>query len=750
MARGNNDNNDSDFPSMKDSQTAGFDSIGAKNLDNALKHDLGKNSKPAHKKHGKHGNKQQELFDKNGMPNLSALAQDNQNLGNLADNMRDLDKGAGKAEDQANRMSNLANGLGKNGNLEKQLANQGRNLADAANKGPNRNKDSQSDKDKPLKGAPDADITSSTGFPSNHQDQQSNGRQGGFLGGGNNGMLNNFRPSLSSASPKGNKGNSKKQKGSHGGLSSPEQNVNKLQNGLLNRTDDLPKGIKAPSKVKKPLLKRLFDGASRHMKKIGYLAKRSFGGGFSNSGVGKAVSHVHSSLVSSLMRSTFLKGKKKSAKNVATGIMAFMIIGGGYGIGSMFVDEQKDTPDGGNIMCIFHNTGGHSYEDTGKGTNGDWTKKGTTAYKTAKGIFSAWVHQGCSGAAAAGIVGYITGEGNFKYPDQAELPFTGDKSGEISKGSVPANDHGGGGGPYQITPYTGFAPLRSKKWLDVPAQTRYFIKHKIPNWNPAYDKSGKAPTFKAFAKLTSPVDACKAWDAAEIGKPYNMQSRVDNAREAYKLFNGAEYKANLSLLGGNTSDAADSNAGKAEKSNDDKCGTGSTSSDEDNDSNMLRVAKKMIGFFTYDQVRPIPQYAGTDGHLNKFSDIDKHGRTDCSGFVWIVMKVTGHKVPPSGWTTGFMEDDARHHHKYLKAISAKDAKPGDIFIANTSGSGDGGHTAIIAGKVHGNTAKEVGHSNTAIIQEGGGSKAGVNRSTINNSFGGLSNGSCTIARPVGK
>ena len=244
----------------------------------------------------------------------------------------------------------------------------------------------------------------------------------------------------------------------------------------------------------------------------------------------------------------FVKAHKKLI--IFVGLIFFFIIILIALIGGALYEEEQSSSD------CSSDPGGEAVS----GTAGDWTKKGTLAYNTAQALFKSWVDEGCSGAAAAGVVGYITGEGGtFSIPDRAEGHLgTDEKSNGIAYGVVPipsGNYKVGGGGIYQITPYTQYAGLSDKKWLNVAGQTAFFKKTKIPGWNPNYDLSGKARTFEAFRKLTSVEDATKAWDAAEIGVPNHMDQRIANAKKAYQMFDGAKYKAKNSTLGGATSTA---------------------------------------------------------------------------------------------------------------------------------------------------------------------------------------------------
>lgn len=323
----------------------------------------------------------------------------------------------------------------------------------------------------------------------------------------------------------------------------------------------------------KTLLDRVKDGG----KFVGRKFKDGLKSAFSHatSGVMSAVHHLTGASIA----------KATAAKIVASGMLVPALAGGGLIGVAINQDNNYQVLDAGNI-CGVANDNGMGFADsdsTGGGANGDWTKPGTTAYKTAKAIFMSWVHAGCSGAAAAGIVGYITGEGGtFNIPDRAE-GHNGDdeKTNGIAYGVTPTPVGGGysvgGGGVYQLTPYTGFAPVGDKKWLSVEEQTKYFKKVKLPGWNKTYDYSGKAPTFKAFAHLTDPEDACKAWDAAEIGVVSNMAGRIANAKKAYKMFDGSKYQANDSLLGKMAGGIADANSSIAETINNLLCKGGAGS-----------------------------------------------------------------------------------------------------------------------------------------------------------------------------
>lgn len=155
-----------------------------------------------------------------------------------------------------------------------------------------------------------------------------------------------------------------------------------------------------------------------------------------------------------------------------------------------------------------------------------------------------------------------------------------------------------------------------------------------------------------------------------------------------------------------------------------------------NNSDIVSVAKSLLGYFTYDQVHG-------EHFIGSVANPDRNGRTDCSGYVWLVLAMCGYRVPGNMlWYTGSMRDDARGAHNWLREIGENEARAGDIVIYNVGGgAGNAGHTAILLENYRGN--------DTQIIQMGGDSRySGVNASTIGYSFGSLLGGDRCIARAV--
>lgn len=358
---------------------------------------------------------------------------------------------------------------------------------------------------------------------------------------------------------------------------------------------------------------------------------------------------------------------------------------------------------GGNDNCVDYGS------DSGKkitGAGGAWTTKGTKAYKTAKAIFDFWVKRGMSGAQAAGIVGNIAGA-------------------EDSSLGLQTSDGGSGRGLYQFTPYTKYLSVSDKSW-SVESQSKAVLKL-------------EPQTVKSYLSVTkgkSPSFAASKWEwmyeRPDAGAGKDTEGKRQAAAEkAYKIFGGAKIKGKNSLLGGAAKGASDAAA------------DGSDSCDDDGDGgavhgDIAKTAAKYIGWFHYEQSHG-EQYIGSVKHPNK------NGVTDCSGFVWFVLAKAGYKVPANmGWYTKSMADDAKGPHHWLRQISAKNTRAGDIIIANQgSGSGDDGHTAILLEKYHG--------PSTRIIQEGGtGGNGGVNKGRVGPSFSYLMKGDITFARAIKK
>lgn len=153
----------------------------------------------------------------------------------------------------------------------------------------------------------------------------------------------------------------------------------------------------------------------------------------------------------------------------------------------------------------------------------------------------------------------------------------------------------------------------------------------------------------------------------------------------------------------NASDIADAseNATKTtDEPSDDACEVENNTADS---SNIAENAESMVGYFVGHYMQSHNPSLVSDEDEGKewsVSDINKEGYTDCSGFVWTVLKVSGYKVPPGmAWNTLTMADDAKGQKQYLKEIDKSNAKVGTIVTAG--GTGNAGHTVILAEDWHG-------------------------------------------------
>ena len=180
---------------------------------------------------------------------------------------------------------------------------------------------------------------------------------------------------------------------------------------------------------------------------------------------------------------------------------------------------------------------------SGAAADADWTTPGTTAYKNAKLVYDAFVATGMSGPAAANAVGWVNSEGSFDIVGRAEGHYSGDiKKDSIKYGAVPIPSGPGyavgGGGIYQYTPYTDYAPLGDDKWEDAHAITEFAIKQLAGgDWNPDHDLTGKKMSFKEYAQTTS-ADDVLAWNAYERGNPAYIKNerKIADAKKAIEAF----------------------------------------------------------------------------------------------------------------------------------------------------------------------------------------------------------------------
>lgn len=367
----------------------------------------------------------------------------------------------------------------------------------------------------------------------------------------------------------------------------------------------------------------------------------------------------------------------------------------------------------------------------------DWTKKGTKQYETAKRIFDRLTKElGMSGAGASGVLGNLAQETRFN-PNVT-------------------NQSDGG---YGIAQWTFGRKTKLFDWCksngkdpaDLDAQIdflMYEMKDKSM-WYGVHWKDGNS--LQIVGMLSDPKEAAarfylsmlEAGGGNDVDPDGSQPNREAFAQKAYELFDGGSIKGDETLLGA-AADGATSGSAASKASNEKDC-----SDEEDIDaSSLLKAAKSMLKWFTYQQVH-------NESAVGSFDNPDKNGMTDCSGFVWLALYKAGYKVPAGmGWFTGSMEADAKGKHQWLKEIKPSQAKAGDIVIVNTGGgAGSDGHTAIL---LESWKDKEPETTNsTKVIQMGGTGEDGVNIHKFGESFLSLVDGSkgahtITFARPIKK
>lgn len=188
--------------------------------------------------------------------------------------------------------------------------------------------------------------------------------------------------------------------------------------------------------------------------------------------------------------------------------------------------------------------------DSSQASDSDWTQPGTTANKTAEKVFMAFVNSGTSGAFAAGVVGWVNSEGGFAMIGRAEGHYGNDiRTNSIAYGVKPIGlsyyTHEAGGGIFQFTPFTKYAPLGSPDWEDADKMISFVMKEMSRgDWNAAMDLTGKNHSFESAVKLTDPQEATLTWQAYERGNVayINQAQKKADALKAYQVFNGDKYQ----------------------------------------------------------------------------------------------------------------------------------------------------------------------------------------------------------------
>ncbi|MBB1062390.1 phage tail tip lysozyme [Limosilactobacillus fastidiosus] len=371
---------------------------------------------------------------------------------------------------------------------------------------------------------------------------------------------------------------------------------------------------------------------------------------------------------------------------------------------------------GGLVSGLFALEAGNCKGDSNDmSPNGDVTSS-ANLNDNAKKIFDYFVKNlGFSGAGAAGVVGNASIESGYDP--------------KANGGSVKGIFQWGAGGINGDRLHQG-GFIKSDADLTLENELKLAAYELAHSYASVKSKVGHA---------TDPSEASKIWqDEYEQAPGQKTAERQAVAREAYQKFGGSTISANDSLLG-NVVAAGDAGA-NSDAASGQACPNGS---EGEGSGEMLDIAKKLLGYFSYAYARPVLQNTMSNTSSHSVSDVRHDGQTDCSGFVWLVCYLAGYKVPAGGWYTGSMYQDATGPHQYLKQVDESSAKAGDIVVCGGPGStGAGGHTAILAENWHGMSTK--------VINEGGGGDD-VNEHTFEYAFGtALGNDQRIFCEPVAK
>ena len=342
-----------------------------------------------------------------------------------------------------------------------------------------------------------------------------------------------------------------------------------------------------------------------------------------------------------------------------------------------------------------------SKESTGSSTSSssasdaDPFTEGTTAYNNAKKVFTAFIDAGLTGEASAGIIGWVNSEGGFAMIGRAEGHY-GNSLAEnsISKGVRPTGlsyyTTEAGGGIFQFTPFTKYAPLGSSDWEDADKMVKFVI-HSIKNgdWNKSYDESGHGWSFEEFAKQTNIDDTAMSWNAYERGNMAYVKpdQKKGDARKFAKLFNASKYKYDANKF--------------------DSVFGGSSSSDDSKTDKKKRGKKSTAKAKTkVDNKKAIEWYEDRKGKVS-YSMTARNGAKsyDCSSSVYYALTNAG-----ADTTKGDYAVSTETEHEWLMENGYKKVyegnwkedgeigkvQEGDVFIWGEKGgsSGANGHTGM--------------------------------------------------------
>lgn len=425
----------------------------------------------------------------------------------------------------------------------------------------------------------------------------------------------------------------------------------------------------------------------------------------------KGAAKAKNAVASSITKTASAAGVTLSVKTASVLASTFLIgapVAGVTGVVAL-TKGPATTLYNDNDSCATQNTGDENYEDAGDiaGQASGWNQENM------KKIWNFFKKKGFSGIAIAGIMGNMAQESGFN-PEASSGPDIG---------IIQWTDNGESQAKTKLIQWCN---AHHKNYKELGPQLDYL-------WE-ASSSAATANGVRSNATLVHQLeDASSVRDAVDIWFKQiegagiaAMDKRYAYGQQIYSQMHGSSVKGNKaklnSLLGSDATEDAISNAATAEQANNINCGT-EDANDADT-SNIVSTAKSLEGYFTYAQSRPVSRNVtknhGTNDDIkpHDLSNIDKHGTTDCTGFVWLTLKLAGYNVPADGDSTyGWF---GGHFDQCAHQIDSKDAKAGDILITPA-------HASILMEDWHG--------PDTQIMNEGGSNNGPVHQESAAYAYG---------------
>lgn len=354
-------------------------------------------------------------------------------------------------------------------------------------------------------------------------------------------------------------------------------------------------------------------------------------------------------------------------------------------------------------------------------SNTDPFTKGTKANQNAEKLVRSWIDVGLSGAAANGLAGWINSEGGFAMFGRAEGHYGDDlERNSIAYGNKPVGlsyyTTEAGGGTYQITPFTKYAPLGDPKWEDIDEMNKWVMNQvKNGDWVASMDLTGGNHSFEQFAQMTDVKQASLVWQAYERGSVVhiNQQQKQDDAQKFYDLFEGgnysydeAKFKANFGATSIDSGEIA-SSSDSSESLSHSGCGRSSSSGGEEwGDDGVGIVSYKNFNAWKADELpndlKPYaldPKSLGLHYRSKEGWNVIAWSGGQCTDLSASLMYALWEKDgKPPIQKRGNGKDVVSN---WVSIFGGKaDTKPsaGAVFssIAGSGGSGDAGHTGVVS------------------------------------------------------